>query len=514
MKEDKLFRKIYQVSEDLCIPAYVVGGYVRDQLLHEQRGKKYFRRFQVKEENKIKPALEQDITQDEIGQQVEIEEYSKKKDIDIVVEGSGVDFAQRFEEVTDVEISLVLFEKFDTARVVMDQIELEFAGARVEDYDSDSRKPKVESATLQEDLYRRDFTVNAMAREVKLDSLGELIDPFGGRKHLKEEKLTTPLDPNETFQEDPLRMLRAARFAAKLSFDIEEKVNQAIRTNKDRLDVVSQERVRDEFLKLLTTPEPSIGLWVLYNTHVINEFLPEIPKLAGVEERGGITHKDNLKHTFDVVDNLAQRTNKPMLMLAGLLHDIGKPETKEFEPGRGWTFDMHEHVGRKIVYEIGERLKLSKDDTEYVATLVRWHQQPVQLIMDQEEITDSALRKLVIELEDDLDDLLKLCRSDITTSNPDKEDRYKGNYDRLEQRIIEVIKKDKLREFQSPLDGNEIMDLCNLNQGPTVGKLKDQIEEAILEGEIPNDKKAAKEYLEEVKQDYLTEAEEWEINNN
>jgi putative nucleotidyltransferase with HDIG domain len=510
MQEQDLFQAVYNTKEKIAAEVYVVGGYVRDQLIARKRSDDFFDKFTVVEEDRIKPALEQDVTEDE-GHKVEVHQPERTKDIDFVVEGSGVEFAEKFEQEVAEDISLVTFEQFDTARCVLDNIEIEFAGARKESYDKDSRKPKVQSANLQEDLKRRDFTVNAMAQKIRQDGLGEIIDPFSGKEHIKEEILTTPLDPVETFEEDPLRMLRAARFASKLEFEIEEETYQAIGENRERLKIVSEERVRDEFLKLLSTPKPSIGLWVLYNTQLINEFLSEISQLAGVEEREGITHKDNLKHTFEVVDNLAQKTNKTLLRFAGLLHDIGKPETKEFESGRGWTFDMHEHVGRKIVYEVGDRLKLSKDDTEYIAKLVRWHQQPVQLIMERDEISDSALRKLVIELEDDLDDLLKLCRSDITTSNPDREEKYKQNYDELEARIIEVIKKDKLRQFQSPVDGEEIMEICDLNPGPTVGKLKDKIENAILEGEIPNEKKAAEDYLQEIKEEYLSQAEEWEL---
>ncbi|PSO44844.1 MAG: tRNA nucleotidyltransferase, partial [Parcubacteria group bacterium QH_9_35_7] len=229
------------------------------------------------------------------------------------------------------------------------------------------------------------------------------------------------------------------------------------------------------------------------------------------EEKQGISHKDNLAHTFEVVDNIATRTNKPLLVFAALMHDIGKPETKEFDPSRGWTFDMHEHVGRKVVYELGERFNMSKKDIEYVAELVRWHQQPVQLIMDQDKITDSAVRKLVVELKEKLDDLLKLGRSDITTGDPKREQKYLENYDRLEQKIIEVIQRDKLRQFQSPVDGNEIIEVCNLKPGPTVGKIKEDIEEAILEGEIPNEHQAALAYLQEIKEDYLNQAEDWEL---
>ncbi len=513
MKAEEVFTKVNKISSETEMDIYVVGGFVRDHLLVEKYGPEYKERFVVKERNAIQPVLEQDVTEDQQPEPI-IGEPNLKEDIDFVVEGSGLEFAQKFDEKFSLG-SLVTFEEFDTARYVIEEdeksFEIEFAGARTEDYNQKSRKPEVESASLEEDLHRRDFTVNAMAKEVTEDGLGELIDPFGGKEDIDKKLLRTPHDPDETFKEDPLRMLRAARFAAKLDFEIEEKTYQSIKENRARLEIISAERIRDEFLKLLSTPKPSIGLWILYNTQLIEEFLPEISKLSRKEEKQGISHKDNLAHTFEVVDNIATRTNKPLLVFAALMHDIGKPETKKFDPDRGWTFDMHEHVGKKIVFEVGERFNMSKKDIEYVAELVRWHQQPVQLIMDQEKITDSAVRKLVVELEEKLDDLLKLGRSDITTGNPKRKQKYLENYDKLEQKIIKVIQRDKLRQFQSPVDGNEIMEVCNLKPGPTVGKIKEDIEEAILEGEIPNEHKAALEYLQEIKEDYLKQAEEWEL---
>ncbi|MFB6182194.1 MAG: CCA tRNA nucleotidyltransferase [Candidatus Magasanikbacteria bacterium] len=514
MNKKELFNKIYQVSEELETPVYVVGGYIRDELM-EQEHPGYKESLVVEERNPIKPVLEQDVTDEETAEP-EIIKPKSKEDIDFTLEGSGVEFAQEFDEKVDIG-SLVLFEDFDTARYVIEDdhggFELEFAGTRKESYQENSRKPDVESATLEEDLHRRDFTVNAMAKEIQENSLGELIDPFGGKEDLEEKKLATPHDPDNTFQEDPLRMLRGARFAAKLDFDLEDRVKNAIKDNSDRLSIISSERIRDEFLKLLSTPKPSIGLWILYNTDLFDEFLPEIKDFSREEERQGISHKDNLAHTFEVVDNIAKRTNNELLVFAALLHDIGKPETKEFDPDRGWTFDMHEHVGRRIVFEIGDRLNMSKNDTEYVADLVRWHQQPVQLIMDSDNITDSAVRKLVVELEEQLDDLLKLGRSDITTGSPEREQRYLENYDKLEEKIIEVIHRDKLRKFQSPVDGDEIMEVCGLKPGPTVGKIKEDIENAILNGEIVNEYEPAKEYLQNIKSKYLDQAEDWELRN-
>ncbi|MFB6226601.1 MAG: CCA tRNA nucleotidyltransferase [Candidatus Paceibacteria bacterium] len=512
MNKKQIFNKIYQTSQELGMPVYVVGGYVRDQIM-ESENPGYKDKFTVEERNAIKPVLNQDPTEQDVPDP-EIVKPEPKEDIDFTLEGSGVEFAQKLDENLEAG-SLILFEEFDTARYVIEEehggFELEFAGTRKESYQDNSRKPDVESATLEEDLHRRDFTVNAMARKVSSDGLGELVDPFGGREDIDKELLATPHSPEETFQEDPLRMLRAARFAAKLEFEIERKTYSAIEKNNDRLSIISQERIRDEFLKLLSTPKPSIGLWILYETELMAEFLPEVMKFSRKEQRQGISHKDNLAHTFEVVDNIAGRTNNELLVFAALLHDIGKPETKEFDSDRGWTFDMHEHVGRKIVYEIGERLNMSKKNTNYIADLVRWHQQPVQLIMDQEKITDSAVRKLVVELEYQLDDLLKLGRSDITTGSSRREQKYLENYDKLEQKIIEVIKRDKLRQFQSPVGGDEIMDECGLKPGPTVGKIKEDIEEAILEGKILNEHKAAREYLDSIKDKYLAQAEDWEL---
>lgn len=504
----ELFKLVGRISEETKTPIYVVGGFVRDRLLLEQFGDEYSEdRFTVVEENRVQAALEKDII--EGGEAVIVEEVQKTFDIDFVVEGSGVAFAQALDIALEEEGRLVPFEQFDTARYVLDQFDIEFAGARKEAYDRDSRKPQVQEATIEEDLSRRDFTINAMAQQILPDgSLGEVLDQFDGMVHLEQKILQTPLDPDETFSEDPLRMIRAARFAAKLNFTIEATTYEAIKRNAPRLKIISQERILEEFLKLLGTPQPSIGLWLLYDAQLFTEFLPEVNELEGVDEAYGHSHKNNLSHTFRVVDNLATRTNKPLLRYAGLMHDIGKPGTKEFITGRGWAFDMHEHLGRKIVRTVGKRLRMSKQDTEYVANLVRWHQQPIQL-MDS-EVTDTPVRRLVVDLGDDIDDLLKLCRSDITTGNPKKLTRRLKNYDILEARIIEVIEKDKLRAFQSPVRGEEIMEICGLKPGPTVGKIKEAIEEAILEGEIPNEYDAARAYLDEIKDEYLKDVVDWE----
>ena len=479
MNPKNVFTTIARVSKKTSVDAYVVGGYVRDELMGRDQ----------------------------------------KKDIDVVVAGSGIAFAKDFDAAMKEAGRLVTFPDFDTARYVFTEehedgkktilLELEFAGARKERYRSESRKPSVTPATIEEDLSRRDFTVNAMAREIGAGGKRlKIIDPFDGQKDLEKKVLRTPLDPDETFSDDPLRMLRAARFAAQLGFAIEPKTLDAMKRNAERLKIISMERVQEELFKLLAAPTPSVGLWILADTGLMEQFLPEVMELSGVEEVFGYAHKDNLSHTFAVVDNIAEQSDKTLLRFAGLMHDIAKPATKKFVKGRGWTFDMHEHLGRKMARDIGRRLRMKKSDIEYVAKLVRWHLQPIAL-MDK-GVTDTPVRRLIVNLQDDLPDLLILCRADITTGNQKKKVRRLKNYDRLEERIAEVIEKDKLRAFQSPVRGEEIMEETGLKPGPTVGKIKSAIEEAILEGEIPNEYDAAKAYFESIKDDYLAHVQDWE----
>ena len=494
MNIKKIFSTIHQISKKEKVDVYAVGGYVRDLLLG----------------------------------------LKNKADIDFAVVGSGLEFAKKFAENWDEEGTLIEFPDFDTARFVFTRtmdlkveepeknfdenqikkeklFEIEFAGARSEKYESNSRKPQVVATDLKTDLLRRDFTVNAMARKVLATGLSKKIeDYFDGQKDLEKKIIRTPLDPDITFSEDPLRMLRAARFASQLNFEIDKKTYQAIKTNKERLKIISAERIQEEFFKLLSTPKPSIGLWILYETGLLEEFLPEVCDLWGVDEVYGHTHKNNLEHTFKVVDNLAERSDKKLLRYAALMHDIGKPGTKQFVPKRGWAFDMHEHLGRKIVRDISKRLRMSKQDTEYVSKLVRWHQQPIALM--DEGITDSPVRRLVVNLQDDLVDLLTLCRSDITTGNPKKLEKRLKNYDILETRIAEVLEKDKLRAFNSPVRGEEIMELCNLKPGPTVGKIKKALEDAILDGEVENDYEKVKEYFFSIKDEFMQSVQEWEKN--
>lgn len=468
MDEKKIFKVIYKIAKASKVDVYVVGGYVRDEIL---------------------------------GKNV-------AKDIDFVVLGSGLQFAKLFDKELKESGSLVEFPDFDTARYVLGDYDIEFAGARAEKYNEKSRKPIVSPATLEADLSRRDFTVNAMARKVSASSLGKIVDPYDGQKDIKGKVLRTPLDPDITFFDDPLRMMRAARFASQLNFSIDKTVLQSIEKNSKRLKIVSAERIKEELFKMLSTEKPSVGLWIMYGTKLLDQFLPEISDLAGVEEVKGYTHKDNLSHSFAVVDNIAEQSDKVLLRFAGLLHDVAKPLTKKFVRGRGWTFDMHEHLGKKMVYEISKRLRLSKDEGRYIGKMVRWHLQPIALM--DEGITDSPVRRLVVNLQDELGDLLMLCRGDITTGNQHKKIKRLKNYDKLETRIAEVLEKDKLRAFQSPLRGEEIMELCGLKPGPTVGLIKKEIERAILDGEIHNDYDEAKDYFDKIKKDYLKKTEAWE----
>lgn len=477
-----IFKQIDLVSNRNKLPIYIVGGFVRDFLMGRDQ----------------------------------------KKDIDFVVVGSGLEFAKKFDEKVERMGSLIEFPDFDTARYIFtegeDQLMLEFAGARTEKYQPSSRKPVVEQTTLEQDLARRDFTVNAMAVPVNIftetkklaaDKLKKkLVDPFDGQKDLADKILRTPLDPDQTFVDDPLRMMRAVRFASQLDFSIDPKTLESIHKNRDRLKIVSAERIQEELFKLMSCPRPSIGLILMWQTHLLDLVLPEVAKLEGVEEMYGHQHKDNLTHTFKVVDNVAEFSNNVRLRLAGLLHDVGKPNTKKFIPKIGWTFHQHEHVGKKIVYQISRRLRFSKNDTDYLAKLVRWHMQPISLM--DEGITDSAVRRLVVSLGDELQDLLILGRSDITTGNPAKKEKRLKNYDNLEKKIAEVLERDKLRAFQSPLRGDEIMVLAKLKPGPTVGSIKEEIEEAILDGIIPNEYEAAREYFDKIKDKHIQSARDWE----
>jgi len=424
------------------------------------------------------------------------------KDIDIMVLGDGIKFAELVAKESGTRLDAV-YKNFETALLKTADLKIEFASARKESYERNSRKPKVETATLEEDLSRRDFTINALALGLNKDNFGELTDSFNGYQDIEDKIIMTPLDPEKTFEDDPLRIMRAIRFASVLNFKIEEKTFQAIMKMNQRLKdegVVSQERITNEFLQILMSDKPSIGLDLLFKSGVMDIIFPEISQLEGVDQRKDFHHKNVFYHTLIVVDNISQTTDDVWLRFAALVHDIAKPRTKKFVEGTGWTFHSHEEVGARMMKKIFIRMKLPMTKLSYVEKLVRMHLRPIPLASDG--VTDSAIRRLAAEAGEELEDLLKLCRADITSKNPDKVSRFMKNYEIVEKKIMEVQEKDELRNFQSPVRGDEIMSICGLEPGRKVGMLKHKIEEAILEGEIPNEYEAAKEYLYKIKDNY------------
>ncbi|MCX7877545.1 MAG: CCA tRNA nucleotidyltransferase [Ignavibacteria bacterium] len=462
----KLINAIAESARQKSVEAYIVGGFVRDLLLGKT-----------------------------------------SQDIDISVIGDAVSFAEEFCKKYSFKLSAV-YKKFGTAFLETDGLKIEFAMSRKESYRRDSRKPDVVPGTLYEDLQRRDFTVNTLAVSLNNDS-NEIIDLFGGLEDLKQGILRTPTDPGKTFDDDPLRMMRACRFAAQLGFKIEAGTLEAIRKMRERLivkndssNVVSQERITDEFIKILSSPFPSTGLKLMFETGIMEIVFPEIHRLEGVEQRKEHHHKDVFYHTMQVIDNIVPKTENLWLRFAALVHDIAKPATKKFVEGTGWTFHGHEELGAKWMKKIFTRMKLPLDKLSYVEKLVRLHLRPIALA--EENVTDSAIRRLIFEAGDTLEDLLILCRADITSKDPKKVEKYLSNFDKVEKRIAEVEERDRIRNFQSPVRGDEIMRICGLEPGRKVGILKKKIEEAILEGEIPNDHKAALEYLYKIKDSVLS----------
>ncbi len=455
---DPVLQQVAQLAEEAGIAVYVVGGYVRDYFL----GKK------------------------------------DRTEIDFTVIGDAVAFAKRV--ARHFRSKAVIYERFRTAMVPVGKTyKLEFVGTRKEEYMPHSRKPIVTEGSLKEDLERRDFTINAIAVAVTGPEKGKVIDLFGGLEDLNRRLLRTPKNPMITFDEDPLRMLRAARFAAQLQFRIDPPITKAMQQLRQRIQIVSQERITEEFLKILQAPKPSIGLRVLYETGLLEYIFPELAALAGVEVyqigRQEYAHKDVFYHTLQVVDNVAERSENVWLRFAALVHDIGKAKTKRFVEGKGWTFYGHEEVGARMVRRIFRRLKLPMDRLAYVQQLVRLHHRPMALV--KEEVTDSAIRRLIVQAGEALEDLFLLCRADITSKNAHIVRKYLANYDRVYQRVLEVREKDKLRAFQSPVRGDEIMAMTGLDPSPAVGYIKKKIEDAILDGEIPNEYEAAKAYLQE-----------------
>ncbi len=448
-----LFHLIGEAADELGVEAYVVGGYVRDLLLHRPSG-----------------------------------------DIDVVSVGRGIDLARAFAKKWGRGAHLSVFANFGTAQVKKQGLEVEFVGARRESYRRDSRKPIVEDGTLEEDQERRDFTINAMALCLNKERFGALIDPFYGLEDLEDCLLRTPLDPDTTFSDDPLRMLRGIRFASQLGFFLDEETFEAIERNASRIEIVSAERIIIELNKIMLSPKPSIGLELLEKTGLMALILPELLALKGTETRDGIGHKDNLTHTYRVVDNLATKSNNLYLRWAALLHDIAKPQTKRFDRALGWTFHNHNYLGAKMVPKIFKRLKLPLDASmKYVAKMVELHMRPASLV--DEGVTDSAVRRLLFESGNDIDDLMLLVEADITSKNPQKVRRYLDNYLLVRHKMQEIEEKDRIRNFQPPISGEEIMELFGLAPSRPVGSLKEAIKNAILDGVIPNEYDAAYAYL-------------------
>jgi putative nucleotidyltransferase with HDIG domain len=463
LQDNKILTTIGALADQHNFEIYVVGGFVRDFFLKRDRS-----------------------------------------EMDFVIVGDGIKFAELLAKHLHLSKPTV-YRHFGTAMLKWDEMQLEFVGARKESYRGDSRKPQVEPADLPADLSRRDFTINAMAFALNAENFGALVDPFDGMKDLQARLLRTPLEPSTTFSDDPLRLMRGIRFATQLDFTIAEKTFKGMREMRERLRIISQERITDELLKIMAAPKPSTGFRLLDEAGVLEIIFPEFVALKGVEEYKGYFHKDVFNHTLMVLDNLAAMSDKLPLRLAALLHDIAKPRTKAFIPGKGWSFHGHEDVGARMLPAIFNRLRLSNDWLKYVQKLTRLHLRPIALT--EEECTDSAYRRLLFQAGEDLEDLLMLCRADITSGNVKRRERHLANFDFVVKRLNEVEEKDRMRAFQSPVRGDEIMQVCGLTPGPLVGKLKSAIEDAILDGKIPNEQEAALAYLLEIKDDVVVEQE-------
>ncbi|BDQ02054.1 MAG: tRNA nucleotidyltransferase [Ignavibacterium sp.] len=424
----------------------------------------------------------------------------ERSDLDFLVIGNSLEFAENVAKQLGIK-KVSKFKNFGTAHFRYENFDVEFVGARKESYNRNSRKPIVEDGTFEDDIKRRDFTINAMAISLNKNNFGELIDLFNGYEDLQSKLIRTPLDPFHTFDDDPLRIMRAFRFASQLEFNVDDSIMNAARQMKERLRIVSQERITDEFLKILSSPKPSIGLKLLYDAEVLEIIFPEIHNLAGVDQRQDYHHKDVFLHTLIVVDNISKATENVWLRFAALVHDIAKPQTKKFVEGIGWTFHGHEELGARMMKNIFHRMKLPMNKLEYVEKLVRLHLRPIALA--KEEVTDSAIRRLIVQAGEDLQDLITLCRADITSKNPQKVEMYLANYDAVMKKVLEVQEKDKLRAFQSPVSGDEIMRICNLKPSKKVGEIKKAIEDAILDGVIENNYEAAMSYLLKIKDKFL-----------
>lgn len=466
IKED-IIKKIGEFADKCNYKVFAVGGFVRDYYLDRPR-----------------------------------------TDIDCTVIGDSIDFAKRLAKAFNTKA--VIYERFRTALVPIGEYHCEFVGTRKEEYSKNSRKPITSEGTFADDIKRRDFTLNSMVASINEYTFGDVIDLFDGKTDLDNGNLRTPLDPHTTYSDDPLRMMRAARFASQLRFRVDVDSFNAISDMAKRIKIISQERITDEFLKIMKSPKPSIGLHILHKTGLMEFIFPDLHRLSGIDlvEEGEkkFAHKDVFKHTLRVLDRTAEMSDNVWLRFAALLHDIAKPKCKRFIKGHGWSFHGHEEIGARWVKGIFKRMKLPLEHIDYVERLVRLHQRPMVLV--DQEVTDSAVRRLAVKAGAALEDLFLLCKADITTNNPNLSEKYLNNYQIVANKVLEVQEKDKLREFQSPVRGEEIMELCNLDPSRAVGYIKTQIEEAILDGIIPNEYEPAKEYFLENKESWLKDIEE------
>lgn len=448
-----IFRLISQTADEMNLECYLIGGYVRDFFL-----------------------------------------YRRSNDIDVVTVGKGIELAEAVAKRLGRNTRINVFKTFGTAQIKYKNYDIEFVGVRKESYRFDSRKPVVEDGTLEDDQKRRDFTINAMAFCLNKERYGELIDPFNGMQDLKDLIIRTPLDPDITFSDDPLRMMRAIRFASQLGFDLYPDTFDALARNKERIKIVSRERIADELNKIIMSPKPSIGFKLLEITGLLEIIFPELTALKGAETKDGVGHKDNFYHTLIVLDNISKETDNIWLRWSALLHDIAKPVTKRWDPKLGWTFYNHNYIGEKMIPKIFRRMKLPQNEKmKYVQKMVSLHMRPMQLV--EEEVTDSAVRRLLFDAGDDIEDLMTLCEADITSKNPVKVRRFINNFAIVRRKLKEIEEKDRVRNFQPPIDGNEIMEIFDLPQGREVGILKAAIKEAILDGIIPNEHDVAYKFM-------------------